>query len=272
MQNRTRSFTLAIIILSIFIFGLVSLRNSAQKSEFSTVQSDEEATTTTLAPTAEADEEVLGAVTTVAERKIQIFIDKDKDMARGANEGGCDVCIAKSLIVTSQAGVSEPAVAQLALANISGNGVVSETDLLGHNKAWGFFDDRKILIPQQNLVLGDAAHDIDIYAFQVNLIISGVNANLRDITVTDGNTATYEFNSLVSTLRTAQTNGTEVWVQFIPDQQNPGIYYLARGKILTDAGGQVTDVPGSHYMTINWSFDSGFATLTRAENLSFILL
>lgn len=272
MQNRTRSFTLAIIILSIFIFGLVSLRNNQQKSDFPQVRDQEKAISATLTPTSSEDEAILGAVTTVAERKVQVFIDKDKDATKGTSEGGCDVCIGKSLIVTSQSGVTEPAVGQLQLVNIAGSGMISETELLGHNKAWGFFDDRKILIPQQNLILGDAAHDIHIYALQVNLIIAGVNANLGDIVVTNGNSANYEFSSLLSTLRTAESNGTEVWVQYIPDLQNPAIYYLAHGKIMADASGVVTDVPGAHYLSVKWGFESAPATLTRPENINLILL
>lgn len=272
MQNRTRAFSLAIIILSIFIFGLVSLRNSQQESEFSPGSEDQKVDEQPISPTDTEEEGVLGAETTVAERKVQVFIDKDKDSARSNSESSCDVCIGKALVATSQSGSAEPGVAELNLVNISGSGTVNEADLLHYNRVWGFFDDRKILIPQQNLLLGDAVSDINIYAVQVNLIISGVNANLRDISVTDANTVVYEFDSLISSLRTTQTNGTDVWLQFIPDIQNPGIYYLAKGKVLTDVSGQVTGVPNNHYMSIKWGFDNEYSTLTKAENMSFILL
>lgn len=282
-HRKSKFRTIAPIIIALAVVAFI-VYNSRTGDDFEVVQkqadkdsasevilnSDTSDNTLFQTPTPTIEAKVEG----IATRKVQLYLDTNNDGTRNSAESGCNLCVSKTLIAGEELNSVLPAVSSFKQVSIGAEGTLKDTDFGSSNITWGYFPDRKVLVPPTLLLLNDGTTELQIAAKQIKVSIDGINANIERIKIegTQTKTVIYEFEYLLPALQSALENNKPVWVQYIPDKNNPANYYLQSNTIKLDSTGNVTGVEGRYYLELDWAIPGSTSALTSKESIQFGLL
>jgi hypothetical protein len=268
-------FLILFLLAAAFVIGLDYLQvkpGSKQEQLDPGNQVSETPDPTTISAQTSAAPKVEGEST----RKVTVFIDKNANGQKDSNESSCDVCVAKALMAGSlQNGLLKSA-AKTKTVNIGSKGVIKDTDLADVNTVWAYFEDRQILIEPQTVAVNDGSSDVQIAAIETQAGISGINANISKATDlgqgSEGERINYGFMSLIPSFQVAADQGKDLWVQYIPDSNNSGVHFIAKGKLHKDTTGSLSGSSSGYYLEVSWPFGNADPKLLSQDNLKLFLI
>jgi len=205
---------------------------------------------------------------TILERNLVIFIDKNGNETKDADESACLQCANEQAIVTKQKTQEEtPSLAELQIIGLSPSGTIAESKLTELNTIWGVLESKNILIPISPINLGDGASDALIPAVPFSVKIAGVNSNILVGENIDNETI-YSFNKLIPTMQTASGKNSPIYVKFTSTSE-PTKYYLNKGTITIDGS---TEGKG-YLLKIKWGLPTNFnPEVINPINLTFYVI
>ena len=231
--------------------------------------------TSEVEPTSTSADTTLSVTDT--QRNAVVYIDSNKNKTRDNGEDVCDVCIAKVFNV-AQANLygALPGLSSVKEITINGGGQFDISKVVGTNQAWGFFQDREVLIPNALVLANDGASDLEIPAWETSVTISGVNANITSSLNTgkteNGFEVIYIFDSLLPALKKKADANEEIWIVLTPDLTQPAKLYVASANFTQDKNKQYSTSSTGYYLKVNWSILEEFDTAVDADNVNFVLL
>jgi hypothetical protein len=185
--------------------------------------------------------------TTTPERKLSVYIDKNNDGIKDANENLCTLCLGEQLLF-GKTGNNEsfPVGSGVKSVGLDATASVKEGSLASSNIAWGTFDNKDIVVAPAGIAFGDGSNDLLIPAYENITKIAGVNANISEVQDLGGETQ-YYFKSLVPIMQTSLDQGKTVFIKYSLNSEETK-YYLASGQMSKDEQQVI--------LTTTWNVDS----------------
>lgn len=281
-QTGPRFFILLLLITAVAVFVVVLRPDAGEYSESinPAPNQDQNSEITTEPETDSATGSLEGEVESVAatpkSRKVQVFLDKNKNNTWDSGDEACNVCIAKVLLTANKKNGLLPRNEEIREVTIGAQGLLNEADFQNVNNTWAYFDDRKLLIPEQTVALNDGSSDLFLQALPVSISLNAVNANISKVTPegndSQGVKVMYGFAMLVPVFQQASAQGQEIWVQLTPDPETPNKHYLTKGKLRKDTTGVHSGSADGYFLEVVWPVDSQTTGITKSENLRFFLI
>lgn len=193
--------------------------------------------------------------TDVSVKNIVFFIDKNFNGIKDGGEMACPYCKNVELLTALENSVAVPTVVKT-----DSSGKIVQDQIAGNNLIWGVIKDKNANIDQTRLAFGDGSSDIQIPIWEYSGVIAGVNANIENITLNEGEVK-YEISKMVPIMKTAYESQKPITIKMTPDLENPKIFYTFNGTIKTSAEGTyyvvgVTDKRANNaiYLKSNFEF------------------
>jgi len=279
-KNSKTGKLLTFIILTVVVLGVLSFLLKIGKDEIS--ENDGSNDEITDEGSSEVDEiieaEEIPSETSEsysgATRLIKLFIDKDKDRSLGAGEEICAHCSGMKVIATELTyGEIYPGEADLTIITVKDKGLIDENELITANTLWGYSLEKDLLIPETAIALNDGAAGLNIPVWEVDVNLSGVNANIAQIdwSDTDGKII-IELSKLIPSLQAVFDEQKDIWVYFYPNKGGSDVIYIGKGKIKQDNTSEKTETQTIYYLESDWQVPDQYSTIMDKKNIGFILL
>lgn len=212
-------------------------------------------------------------IQTKTPRKVQVFIDKDRDQNLTAGEEVCAHCRDMEFIAVEVSyGEDYPSEEKMSILNVKDQGILDENELMVVNSIWGYSAEKDLLIPETSVAINDGSGDLNIPVWEVDVNLSGVNANISQIDWDkETNIIIIELSKLIPSLQTRFEKNEDVWVAFYPNKENSEKIYLGEGKIKKDTTSEITETQTIYYLELNWPLPDQYSDVMDKKNISFIL-
>lgn len=204
----------------------------------------------------------------VSDRLARVFVDSNSNKSFDSDEEGCNTCVAKRMILANSSG-RLPALQSLVTTGIGAEGTFAEADLDGHNTAWAYYPDRKILVRPQLVSAGDGSGDINVAATPISFSFTAENANVVKIEQLATGNLQLIFTQLVPSMLNAANDGRQVWVQAIPDLAQPDYYYLGTGVLVKNP--EAAGSPDGYILQVDFNTRQDLGGLESSQVNLFLL-
>jgi len=202
--------------------------------------------------------------TTIPERKLSVFIDKNIDGIKDSNENLCTLCSGEQLLNGNSEGTNDfPSSNNIKTIGLDISGSVKESTLSNANLAWGVFENKKFLVTPAQLAFGDGTGDNFIPAFEYVTKVAGVNANISKVEDLNGTTQ-YTFKNLMPIMQNSLDQSKTVYIKYSLNPEDTK-YYLASGKLSREGQNVVFNTTWN----IEQSLKGGYSNVS---NISFYCL
>ena len=201
---------------------------------------------------------------TLVQRYLVLFIDKNNNGIKDADEVTCSQCTNQSLLVAMQNNPNQmPLLNKISSIGLGSGGTIGESKLTGNNACWGVFEGQNIIVPVSMFNFGDGVSDAQVPVILYSLKVAGVNVNIVE-TSNAGDETDYTFSKLIPVMQTASDQHNLIYVKFT-SPSDTSKYYISKGTISTD--GKTYD------LKINWELNGDFSNeLLNSANLTFYIL
>ena len=271
-------FLIVVIIISSILLALY-LNTNSNKGKGGNLESDNSQNLSNLTITKKENETSAGISPTIInnnlntnlsgnsttpERKLSVYIDKNSNGIKDADETLCTLCTGEQLLFGKTGNKGNfPIVSNIKNLGLDTSGSIKESALQSADIAWGAFEDKDFIVATSQIAFGDGSGDNFIPAYEYSAKIAGVNANISDIQDVDGETQ-YSFKTLVPIMQTSLQQSKTVYIKYSlnPDDTK---YYISSGKI-TSAGPE-------YYFKTKWNIEQSLKSGSLSSlNISFYCL
>lgn len=207
-----------------------------------------------------AEEPELTAIGSV--KKIALFLDKNRDLAKQDEEANCQACGDRSFVLGNSQAAGAP-VSGLTTVKADRNGIISDAKSADYNQIWGVSVDRSVMVPPTEYYYSDGMGEIPAPVFEITGVIAAINANVVRAHEEDG-AIIYEFEMLIPAMSASTTAGNPLWVKLTPDLTKENEFYLSSGTLeATDEG---------YSLKVDWGRAGNVANILKLDNLEFVIL
>ena len=201
---------------------------------------------------------------TIPERKLSVYVDKNANGTKDADEVLCTLCTGEQILFgkTGNNG-SFPVLSNINNLGLDTSGSVKESSLDNANIAWGAFENKDFIVATSQIVFGDGMGDNLIPAYEYSAKIAGVNANISDVQELNGETQ-YSFKTLIPIMQTSLQQAKTIYIKYTLNPEDSR-YYISSGKLTGD--GQ------RYYLKTKWNIEQSLkAGAINSANISFYFL
>lgn len=202
---------------------------------------------------------------TIPERKLSIYIDKNTNGTKDADEILCTLCKGEQILFgrTGNDG-SFPILSNINNLGLDTSGSVKESSLNNANITWGAFENKHFIVATSQIAFGDGTGDNFVPAYEYSAKIAGINANIYDVQEVNGGEMQYSFKTLVPIMQTSLQQAKTVYIKYSLNPEDTR-YYISSGKLTSD--GQ------KYFFKTRWNIEQSLKTgVTNSANISFYCL